>query len=139
VRIINKELRIPRFQLANRRHCRQAQPDIGQIIAPARPSIELRRVAKFNRNITSEGPGSHMARSQFPDELIDAQGRTIRRPANCKQGVVESEGRIIFMPRQNWALSYPYAARPPTRSASPSTWLACGSGPCRSASVRRSC
>lgn len=83
VRIINKELRIPVGvfnpqidDTAIRRSRISGKP-----LRPARPSIELKKVAKFNRNITSEGPGSHMARSQFPDEVTDAQGRTIRRPA----------------------------------------------------------
>ncbi len=82
VRIINKELRIPvgifnpqTVDTALRRAHLSGKP-----IRPARPSIELKKVAKFHRNITSEGPTSHMALSQFPQEITDAQGRKIRKP-----------------------------------------------------------
>jgi hypothetical protein len=83
VRIINKELRIPVgvFNPQTDDTAIRRSRISGKPLRPARPSIELKKVAKFNRNITSEGPGSHMARSQFPDEVTDAQGRTIRRPA----------------------------------------------------------
>ena len=83
VRIINKELRIPVgvFNPQTDDTAIRRSRISGKPLRPARPSIELKKVAKFNRNITSEGSGSHMARSQFPDELTDAKGRTIRRPA----------------------------------------------------------
>jgi len=83
VRIINKELRIPVgvFNPQTDDTAIRRSRISGQPLRPARPRIELKKVAKFHRNITSEGSGSHMARSQFPEELVDAQGRTIRRPA----------------------------------------------------------
>jgi hypothetical protein len=82
VRIINKEMRIPVGIFNPQTHdtaTRRARIS-GQPLRPARPSIELKKFAKFNRDITSEGPASHMALSQFAPELIDAHGRTIRRP-----------------------------------------------------------
>jgi uncharacterized LabA/DUF88 family protein len=82
VRIINKELRVP-VGIFNPQTddtaIRRARVS-GKPLRPARPSIELKKFAKFHRNITSEGPGSHMALSQFPPSLIDAQGRTITKP-----------------------------------------------------------
>ena len=48
----------------------------------ARPSVELKKVARFYREITSEGPHSNMALSQFPNELTDAKGHQIRKPAS---------------------------------------------------------
>ncbi len=85
IRIINKELKIPVGVLnphtqdtANRRH--RLGGRAGQ--APkATPSIELRKVAKFSRDITSEGAQSHVARSQFPAQFTDAQGRTLKKPS----------------------------------------------------------
>ncbi len=88
VRIINKELRIKELRIPVGVFNPQTEDTAirrsrisGKPLRPARPSIELKKVAKFNRNITSEGPDSHMARSQFPSELTDARGRTIRRPS----------------------------------------------------------
>jgi len=45
----------------------------------AHPSIELRKVAKFRRDIGSDGPQSDVALCQFPHTLADADG-TIRKP-----------------------------------------------------------
>jgi hypothetical protein len=83
VRIINKELLIPVgvFNPQTNDTAIRRNRVTGQPIRPARPSIELKKVAKFNRDITSEGPQSHMARSQFPPQLTDAQGRTITKPS----------------------------------------------------------
>lgn len=83
VRIINKELLIPVgvFNPQTNDTAIRRNRATGQPLRPARPSIELKKVAKFNRDITSEGPQSHMARSQFPPQLTDAQGRTITKPA----------------------------------------------------------
>jgi hypothetical protein len=83
VRIINKELLIPVgvFNPQTNDTATRRSRVTGKPLRPARPSIELKKVAKFNRDITSEGANSHMARSQFPPELTDVQGRTIRRPA----------------------------------------------------------
>lgn len=80
---INKELLIPVgvFDPQTNDTAIRRNRVTGQPIRPARPSIELKKVAKFNRDITSEGPQSHMARSQFPPQLTDAQGRTITKPA----------------------------------------------------------
>ena len=82
VRIINKELRIPVgiFNPQTSDTAIRRSRITGQPLQQARPSIELRKVAKFNRDITSEGAQSHMALSQFPSQLIDAQGRTITKP-----------------------------------------------------------
>jgi len=84
VRIINKELLMPVgvFNPQTNDTAVRRSRVTGKPPRPARPSIELKKVAKFNRDISSEGASSHMARSQFPPELIDAQGRTIRRPAS---------------------------------------------------------
>jgi hypothetical protein len=82
VRIINKELLIPVGVFNPQTHhtaVRRARVT-GKPLRPAKPSIELKKVAKFNRNITSEGPTSHMARSLFPLVLTDAQGRKITKP-----------------------------------------------------------
>lgn len=83
VRIINKELMIPVgvFNPQTNDTAMRRSRVTGKPFRPATPSIELKKVAKFNRNITSEGPNSHMALSQFPPEITDAQGRTIRKPA----------------------------------------------------------
>ena len=83
VRIINKEFLIPVgvFNPQTNDTAIRRNRVTGQPLRPARPSIELKKVAKFNRDITSEGPQSHMARSQFPPQLTDAQGRTITKPA----------------------------------------------------------
>src|SRR5258708_4417765 len=52
----------------------------GKPLQRARPSVELKRMARFYREITSEGRECHMARSQFPNELIDANGHRITKP-----------------------------------------------------------
>ena len=70
VRIINKELLMP-VGVFNT-----------QTNDTARPSIQLRQVSKFNRDITSEGPESHMALSQFPPRITDDHGHTITKPAS---------------------------------------------------------
>jgi len=84
VRIINKELHIPVGIFNPHTHDTAVRRSrvTGRPLRSARPSIELRKVAKFSRDITSEGPRSHMARSQFPSQLTDAGGRTIRKPTN---------------------------------------------------------
>ncbi len=84
VRIINKELLMPVgiFNPQTNDTARRRSRVTGRPFQPARPSIELKKVAKFYREITSEGPQSHMARSQFPPRLTDAQGRTITKPAS---------------------------------------------------------
>jgi hypothetical protein len=46
-----------------------------------RPSIELRKVAKFRHDITSDGPASDVAVSQFPPTLTDRDG-TFTKPAS---------------------------------------------------------
>jgi len=83
VRIINRELRIPvgifnpqTVDTAMRRARISGRP-----FQKPRPSVALKQVAKFYREITSEGGASHMARSQFPFELFDANGRKIRKPS----------------------------------------------------------
>jgi len=83
VRIINKELGMPvgifnphTSDTAARKAARTGKA------AKAFPSIALRKVAKFVRDIRSNGPACHMAVSQFTDVLTDASGHTIRRPAN---------------------------------------------------------
>lgn len=83
VRIINKELSIPVGVFNPHTHDTAVRRSrvTGKPLRPARPSIELKKVAKFNRDITSEGTNCHMAKSQFPTQLVDAQGRTITKPA----------------------------------------------------------
>ncbi|MFZ1126006.1 MAG: NYN domain-containing protein [Candidatus Baltobacteraceae bacterium] len=85
IRIINKELKIPVGVLnphtqdtADRRHRLS-----GRAGSPpkATPSVELRKYARFVREIRSEGPRSHVALSQFPPQLHDAQGRILKKPA----------------------------------------------------------
>jgi uncharacterized LabA/DUF88 family protein len=85
IRIINKELKIPvgvfnpqTQDTADRKHHLS-----GRAGAPpkAHPSVELRKFAKFVREIRSEGPQSHVAMSQFPSPLQDALGRTLKKPA----------------------------------------------------------
>jgi hypothetical protein len=84
VRIINKELLMPVgvFNPQTNDTALRRSRVTGQPLRPARPSIELKKVAKFNRDITSEGAECHMARSQFPSQIVDSQGHTIRRPAS---------------------------------------------------------
>lgn len=85
IRIVNKELKIPvgvfnphTQDTADRKHQLS-----GRAGPPPRatPSVELRKVAKFVREIRSDGAHSHVALSQFASPLHDAQGRTLRRPA----------------------------------------------------------
>ncbi len=86
IRIINKEFKIPvgvfnphTQDTADRRHRlsrRAGSPP------KATPSIELRKVARFWREISSEGADSHVALSQFPPQMTDAQGRTLKKPTN---------------------------------------------------------
>lgn len=83
VRIINRELKIPvgifnphTGDTANRRRKSTGRPE------KAAPSIALKKVARFVRDIRSEGPNSHVAMSQFPDELIDCDGHAIRKPSS---------------------------------------------------------
>jgi hypothetical protein len=83
VRIINKELKIPvgifnphTADTATRRARLTGRP-----LQKPRPSVELKRFARFYREITSEGPNCHMAMSQFPNEMLDAKGHKIRKPA----------------------------------------------------------
>jgi uncharacterized LabA/DUF88 family protein len=84
IRIINRELNIPvgifnphTQDTANRR-----ARNIGSNPQKARPSVELKKVARFYREISSDGPASHMALSQFPPTLTDSSDRTITKPSN---------------------------------------------------------
>ena len=84
VRIINKELLIPVgiFNPHTNDTAKRRSRLSGRPFQPARPSIQLNKFAKFNRDITSEGPQCYMARSQFPQQLTDASGRRITKPAS---------------------------------------------------------
>jgi uncharacterized LabA/DUF88 family protein len=84
IRIVNKELRIPVAVLnphtqdtADRRHQLSGRPGPPP---KAKPSVALRKVAKFVREIRSSGPKSHVAVSQFASPLRDAHGRMLRKP-----------------------------------------------------------
>ncbi|WP_158787526.1 NYN domain-containing protein [Granulicella sp. L46] len=81
VRIINKELKIPVgiFNPQTADTARRSSVRSGRTIK-ASPSITLRKVSRFTRDIRSDGPTCHMAISQFPRTLIDAAGRTITKP-----------------------------------------------------------
>jgi NYN domain len=81
VRIINKELKIPVgiFNPQTADTARRTSARLNRKVKAA-PSVTLRKVSKFNRDINSEGPNCHMAHSQFPNTLLDAAGRTIRKP-----------------------------------------------------------
>jgi uncharacterized LabA/DUF88 family protein len=83
VRIINKEIHIPVgiFNPHTSDTAERRSRITGRPLQRARPSIELKRVARFYREIRSNGPQSHMALSQFPIDVIDSDGRTIKRPA----------------------------------------------------------
>jgi hypothetical protein len=83
VRIINKELGIPVgiFNPHTADTAVRRARVTGKPLQPARPSVELKRMARFYREISSEGPECHMATSQFANELIDANGQRIRKPA----------------------------------------------------------
>ena len=82
VRIINRGLKKPVIILnphtlgtAKRQSQRTGRP----LVLP-KPSIQLKKSARFYREIDSDGPGSHVARSQFPDAIKDASGRVIHKP-----------------------------------------------------------
>jgi NYN domain len=83
VRIINKELNIPVgiFNPHTADTAARTARITGKPLQKARPSVELKKVSKFYREVTSEGPGCHMALSQFPPELTDAYGHRIRKPS----------------------------------------------------------
>ena len=83
VRIINKELKLPVgiFNPHTADTAMRRARITGHPFRKPRPSVELKKVARFYREVTSEGPGSAMARSQFPNELVDAAGRKIRKPS----------------------------------------------------------
>ena len=81
VRIINKEMKIPvgvfnphTVDTAKRKSLR-----LGRMVK-ASPSITLRKVSRFTRDIRSEGLACHMAISQFPASIVGADGRTITKP-----------------------------------------------------------
>lgn len=82
VRIINRELNIPVgiFNPHADTAARRARLT-GTTPEKSRPSVQLKMAARFYRDITSEGSACHMALSQFPNELIDANGQTIRKPS----------------------------------------------------------
>jgi len=82
VRIINHELGIPVgiFNPHTQDTAdRKARKD-GVAPKRARPSVELKKVARFYREISSEGPRSHMALSQFPVTLTGNNGHTFAKP-----------------------------------------------------------
>lgn len=83
VRIINKQLNLPVgiFNPHTSDTALRKARTTGRPLQHARPSVELKKAARFYREITSEGPQCHMALSQFPAELIDARGHRIRKPA----------------------------------------------------------
>jgi hypothetical protein len=83
VRIIHKELGIPVgiFNPHTADTATRRARVTGKPLQPARPSVQLKKMARFYREITSEGPECHMARSQFPDTLVDAHGQRITRPS----------------------------------------------------------
>jgi hypothetical protein len=83
VRIINRELNLPVgiFNPHTAGTALRRSRITGRPLQHARPSVELKKAAKFYREITSEGPTCHMALSQFPGELIDTEGRKIKKPA----------------------------------------------------------
>ena len=83
VRIINRELKVPvgifnphTSDTAKRRSAATGRQE------KAAPSIMLKKEARFIRDIRSDGPNSHVALSQFPDRLIDANGHVIIKPSN---------------------------------------------------------
>ncbi len=83
VRIINKELKIPvgvfnphSVDTAIRTSARTGKN------VKASPSITLRKVSRFTRDIRSHGAACHMALSQFPPTLRDSAGRTITKPTS---------------------------------------------------------
>jgi hypothetical protein len=84
VRIINKEFRVPVgvFNPQTDDTAIRRARVTGDALRRAAPSIQLRKYAKFHRNITSEGPTCHMALSQFPPQLTDAHCQIIKKPAS---------------------------------------------------------
>ncbi|HEV2133056.1 MAG TPA: NYN domain-containing protein [Terracidiphilus sp.] len=84
VRIINKELGIPVgiFNPHTEDTARRRARLTGRPFEKPRPSIALKKVARFYREIRSEGSGCHMAISQFPDRFKDANGHLIRKPTS---------------------------------------------------------
>lgn len=81
IRIINKEMGIPvgvfnphTQSTADCKHRIAGRPGSAPT---ARPSIALRKVAKFTRGI--EEP--HLIAAQFPATLTDAAGKVIHKPA----------------------------------------------------------
>ncbi len=83
IRILNKEMSIPvgvfnphTSDTALRRSRKTGKPP-----EQASPSVTLRKAARFTRNITSGDASSHMALSQFPSELLDAEGRKLIKPS----------------------------------------------------------
>jgi len=83
VRIINRELKLPVgiFNPHTGDTAYRRSKSTGKS-GKAAPSIALKRVARFVRDIRSDGPNSHVAMSQFPDELIARDGHIIRKPSN---------------------------------------------------------
>ncbi len=81
IRIINKELALPVIILNPHSADTAARDSIRQgRKIKASPSVSLRKVARFTKDIRSDGRTSHMALSQFPASLVDANGRTITKP-----------------------------------------------------------
>ena len=81
IRIINKELGLPVIVLNPHSIDTAARDSVRQgRKINASPSVSLRKVARFTKDIRSDGLASHMAISQFPASLIDANGRTITKP-----------------------------------------------------------
>jgi hypothetical protein len=60
---------------------RQFPRKIGEKPKIARPSVELKKVTLFRKNISSEGPLSDVALCQFPSTLSDPAG-TFSKPAS---------------------------------------------------------
>ena len=55
---------------------REAKRPVGVIFAKHRTSVRLDGIASFRKTITTK----LLKECQFPDEIVDANGRTIRRP-----------------------------------------------------------
>ena len=83
VRIINKELGLPVVVLNPHAEDTAARNSVrlGQRVKAA-PSVALRKVARFTKDIRSGGSNNHMAQSQFPQALLDSAGRTITKPTD---------------------------------------------------------
>lgn len=86
IRLVRYELALPVGVLnphtqatCNREFAARPRPP-GATPKKARPSVALRKVAKFRRDITSDGPTSDVAMCQFPATLTDAKG-TFSKPA----------------------------------------------------------